>query len=79
MRDRVRRRQKLEARGDGTVRIAGVKDAHFFNIDHVPVWYESVRNYSWGKKDSGRQNVRLTERKRIGSLHSFPLQRMGRS
>ena len=53
MRDRVRRRQKPEAHGDETICIAGVKDAHFVNTDHIPDWCESVGNYSWGKKDSG--------------------------
>ena len=58
MRDRVRQRQKLEAHGDGTIRIARVKDAHFVNTDHVHVWYEPVGNYSCGKKDSGQKNIK---------------------
>ena len=36
----------------------GVKCTHFCNTDHVPVWYKSVGNYSWGKKVSGRQHIR---------------------
>ena len=43
---KVRAIQKPELRADGSVRIAGVKDTHFCNTDHVPVWYESVGNYS---------------------------------
>ena len=38
--------------------LKGVHDANYFNTDHVPIWYESVGNYSWGKKDSGRRTVK---------------------
>ena len=48
MRGRVRHRQEKE----------GVKDAYYFNTDHVPVWYESVGNYTWGRKDSGGRGVK---------------------
>lgn len=58
MHARVRAQQDPEMRTDGTVRIRGVKDAHFCNTDHVPVWFESVGNYSWGKKTGGRRHVR---------------------
>ena len=58
MHGKVRAKQQPEMRADGSVRIAGVKDAHFCNTDHVPVWYESVGNYSWGKKCGGRRHVR---------------------
>jgi len=58
MRGKVRAKQQPVRRADGTVRIDGVKDAYFCNTDHVPVWYESVGNYSWGKKNSGRRHVR---------------------
>ena len=34
---------------DETVSLLGVRDANFCNIDHVPVWYESVGNYYWGE------------------------------
>ena len=36
----------------------GVHDAYYFNTHHVPVWYESVGNYTWGKKDNGRRTVK---------------------
>ena len=58
MHGKVRAKQQPQMRADGTVRIAGVTDAHFCNTDHVPVWYESVGNYSWGKKSGGRRHVR---------------------
>ena len=54
----MRAKQQPVRRANGTVRIDGVKDAYFCNTDHVPVWYESVGNYSWGKKNSGRRHVR---------------------
>ena len=57
-RGKVRAKQQPVRRVDGSVRIDGVKDDHFCNTDYVPVWYESVGNYSWGKKSSGRRHVR---------------------
>ena len=42
----------------------GVKDAHCVNTDHVPLWWESVGNYSWGLKTSGRQNVKTGEKEK---------------
>ena len=58
MRGEVRARQKPEKKLDGSTCIAGVRDAYFCNTDHVPVWYEPVGNYSWGKKSGGRRHVR---------------------
>ena len=58
MHGKVRAKQQPQIRSDGTLCIAGVQDAHFCNTDHVPVWFESVGNYSWGKKHSGRRHVR---------------------
>ena len=58
VRERVRRMQKPALRGDGTVRIVGVKDEHLVNTDHVPMYGDMVGNYSWGRKDSGRRTVK---------------------
>ena len=58
MRGEVRAKQNPVKRADGILRIAGVKDDYFCNTDHVPIWYESVGNYSWGEKSSGRRHVR---------------------
>ena len=33
-------------------------DRYYINTDHVPINHETVGNYSWGKKDSGRRNVK---------------------
>ena len=57
-RGRLRHRQDPQTRADGSTRVAGVEDAYYINTDHVPVWIESVGNYSWGKKDSGRRTVK---------------------
>ena len=59
MRGNVRARQQPEMRTDGTTRINGVRYSNFCNTDHVPVWYEYVGNYSWGKKSSRRRHVRM--------------------
>ena len=40
------------------IHISGVRDANFVNTDHVPIWYESVGNYSWCKQDSGHRSVK---------------------
>jgi hypothetical protein len=58
MRGRVRHRQRPSAQPDGRVLITGVTDAYYFNTDHVPVWVESVGNYTWGQKSSGRRSVK---------------------
>jgi hypothetical protein len=58
MRGRVKHRQLPTEQPDGSIVLKGVHDANYFNTDHVPVWYESVGNYSWGKKDSGRRTVK---------------------
>ena len=58
MRGRVRHRQQPLAQPDGRVLITGVTDAYYFNTDHVPVWVESVGNYTWGRKSSGRRSVK---------------------
>ena len=58
MKGRIKARQKPEKRADGSIRVAGVKDKHFCNTDHTPLWYESVGNTSWGKKNSGRRTVK---------------------
>ena len=55
---KVAAKQKARTRPDGTVDIRGVRDVHWANTDHVPVWYESVGNYTWGKKGSGRRNAK---------------------
>ena len=57
MHGRMRAVQNPIRRANGTMRLAGVKDVHFCNTDHVPVWYESVANYSWGPKSGGRRHV----------------------
>ena len=54
----MRHRQLSTTRPDGSVESTGVEDAYYFNTDHVPVWYELVGNYSWGRRDSERQYVR---------------------
>ena len=59
MRGKVRAKKNLVRRPDGTVRIAGVKDASLCKTNHVPIWYESVGNYSRGEKRSGRRHVRM--------------------
>ena len=64
MRGEVRAKQQPVRRADGTVRIDGVKDDYFCNTDHVPVWYESAENYSWGKKNSGRQHIRTSRKEK---------------
>ena len=43
---------------DGSTRISGVRDAYLCNTDHVLVWYETVGNYTWGKKSGGRRHMR---------------------
>lgn len=58
MRGRIRHRQCPVVQPDGRVLITGVTDEYFFNTDHVPVWYESVGNYTWGRKDSGRRTAK---------------------
>jgi len=55
---KVREKQQPEMQADSSVHIAGVKDAPFCNTDNVPVWYESVGSYRWGKKSGGRRHVR---------------------
>lgn len=57
-RRRLTRRQDPQTRADGSTRVVGVQDAYYINTDQVPVWIESVGNYSWGKKDSGRRTVK---------------------
>eukprot|EP00956_Cyclotella_meneghiniana_P023341 scaffold45365_cov81-Cyclotella_meneghiniana.AAC.4 len=46
------------------VNVPGIDDADWYNFDHVPVWQEPVRTFSWGKKDSGRRNVRTAGREK---------------
>ena len=58
MKGKVRAKQNPVMKPDGTIRIAGVRDANFCNTDHVPIWYETVGNYTWGKKNSGRRSVK---------------------
>lgn len=58
MRGRVRHRQGASQQPDGRVLITGVTDEYYFNTDHVPVWVESVGNYTWGRKSSGRRSVK---------------------
>ena len=58
MRGKVKHRQLPTEQMDGNIVLNGVHDAFYFNTDHVPVWYESVGNYTWGKKDSGRRTVK---------------------
>ena len=57
MRGKVQARQKPETRLDGSTRISGERAANFCNKDQVPVWYESVGNYTWGKKAGGRRHI----------------------
>ena len=54
---KVRARQKPATKLDRSTRIACVRDAYFCNTDHVPVWYETVGNYTWGKKSGGRRHI----------------------
>ena len=58
VRGKVRARQKPETKLDGSTRIAGVRDAQFCNTYHVPLWYESVFNYTWGNKSGGVWHIR---------------------
>jgi len=79
MHGRVHAQQNPEMRTDGTVRIRGVKDAHFCNTNHVPVWFESVGNYSWGKKNGGRRHVRTGDKEKNRLLLNSALPKMGGS
>ena len=38
-------------------KIAAASD-DMWNFDHVPTWYETIGNYSWGPKDNGRRNIK---------------------
>jgi hypothetical protein len=58
MRGRVKHRQLPTQQTDGSIVLKGVSDAYYFNTDHVPVWYKSVGNYTWGLKNSGRCSVK---------------------
>eukprot|EP00957_Ditylum_brightwellii_P102779 7832711-Ditylum_brightwellii.AAC.1 len=53
MRGQVKHRQLPTQQTGGSIVLKGVSDAYYFNTDHVPVWYESVGNYTWGLRDSG--------------------------
>ena len=57
MHGRMRAVQSLIMRADGTKGLSGVKDEHFYNTDHVPIWYVSVANYRWGPTFGGRRHV----------------------
>jgi len=70
MHGKVRTKQQPDMRADGTVHIAGVKNAHFCNTDHVPVWYESVGNYSWGKTLVADSMSEPVTRRSVGSWQS---------
>lgn len=54
----VRDIQNPQQRGDGSMRIEGVSDRFLINTDHVPFNHETVGNYTWGQKDSGRRNAK---------------------
>ena len=50
MHERIRTAQRPRIRPDEIFYLLGVRDANFCNTDHVPVWYDSVGNYSWGRE-----------------------------
>eukprot|EP00957_Ditylum_brightwellii_P107269 8185167-Ditylum_brightwellii.AAC.1 len=53
MRDQVKYRQLPTQQTNDSIILKGVSDAYYFNTNYVPVWYESVGNYTWGLRDSG--------------------------
>ena len=79
MHGKVRAKKQPQMRSDGTICIAGVQDAHFYTTDHVPVWFDSVGNYSWGKNIVVGAMSEPEGRKRIGSHLSSPSPKMGGS
>eukprot|EP00956_Cyclotella_meneghiniana_P036000 scaffold120055_cov77-Cyclotella_meneghiniana.AAC.2 len=56
-----------------TVNVPGIDDTDWYNFDHVPVWQEPVRTYSWGKKDSGRRNVKTAGREKEKNCYTVVL------
>ena len=54
----MREKQKTVMQPRGKIHIDGVRDDHFVNTDYVLICYESIGNYSWGKKYSGHQSVK---------------------
>ena len=58
MRGRVKHRQLPTEQPDNIIVLKGVHAAYYFNTDHFLVWYESVKNFTWEKKDSGRRTVK---------------------
>ena len=56
--------QEVDLGNGEKVNVPGIDDKDWYNFDHVPVWQEPVRTYSWGKKDSGRRNVKTAGREK---------------
>ena len=54
---RVAAKQRVTTCPDGSKKVEGVKDKYWFNIDHVPIWYEYFCNYTWCLKDSGHKKI----------------------
>ena len=50
--------QRITLSSGEMVWVPAIKDIHYVNFDHVPVWNEAVGNFSWGRKSSGRRNVK---------------------
>ena len=38
--------------------VSGVDDADTYKFDQIPIWHESVGNYSCGPKDSDCRNAK---------------------
>ena len=36
--------------------VPGIDDKYWYNFDHIPIWYEPVRNHSWGRLEG---NIRI--------------------
>ena len=56
--DRVARYQQPHEDVATGEMMAAIDDDVMWNFDHVPTWYETIGNYSWGPKDSGRRNIK---------------------
>ena len=64
MKGRVRENKNPVMQPCGKIHIDGVRYAHFVNTDHLLIWYKSVGNYIYGKKDSGRCSVKTGGREK---------------
>ena len=70
--------QKPDLQAGGYICIVGVKGTHFCNTGHVPVWYESVGNYSWGNQGSGRQHIRTDGKEKDRFIVQLSVTKAGR-